>query len=213
MLQGQEGGFELAKQHSKFYSLEAEFGLDEYRMVAKIAAESSTEAELLFSSKATMEILRATDIRYERFDCSPKIHSDDRQNANNGKGGVVDYGPFARRENWERIEVDGRWLDLRESSGVGKKTPIFSQPVHEYYLRNSTACLGPFDWPIQGPSYFNGNRKEKDNHKLVFGADRKCVCKTVKVQVFQPLENDNTALSSQNGNFVIDLMKGTTDNQ
>jgi O-acetyl-ADP-ribose deacetylase (regulator of RNase III) len=38
-------------------------------------------------------------------------------------------------------------------------------------------------------------------------------CKTVKVLVFQPLEHNILAQSSQKGNFGIDLVKGTTDNQ
>jgi hypothetical protein len=173
---GVEDLIEYAKQQAVSYSLEAEFGLDEYQMIADISVEASPDSELLFNSKATMELLETKDLRLESFDCTPKIATDDRSRANNGKG-VEDYGAFGRRERYERITIDGKVFDLRDIDGK-RKIPKFSEPVHEGIMRYSTNCVKPFDWPIHGPSSFDGRVRSKDYYKFTFGTDRKCIFAT-----------------------------------
>lgn len=171
---GQDGLIDIAKQHANSFSLDAEFGLPEYRMVAEIEVESTPDSALLFSSRASMEVVQIDSVRFERFDINPKIIADDRISARNEKGGVLDLGPFARIERWERLHFDDKVFDLLGGNGV--RAPLNGiRQVHPVMLRLSTTCVKPFDWPIHTPGAFAGGTSEKDLYKLVFGEDRACV--------------------------------------
>ncbi len=84
-LLGQESTVDLATQQGKAYSLEAQFGLEEYHMLAVVSVEASPDSELLFTSKINMEVFQSGDLYLESFVCDPVITSDDRENASNGK--------------------------------------------------------------------------------------------------------------------------------
>jgi hypothetical protein len=169
---------ELVNQRAKAYSLEAEFALPEYQMLVDMEVESSPDSALLFSSKAKMELVQTKIGTFKRCDINPKIFADDRVGARNGKGGVMDFGPFARIERWERVVVDKRVFDLIDNSRVPipKTTPL--RPVHEVMLRLSTNCIKPFDWPIHGPGGFDSSAEERDSYKIVFGRERICIFAT-----------------------------------
>lgn len=177
LLFGQDELVSKGRECAKSFSLEAEFGLPEYQMVAEITAETPPDAALLFKSKATMGIFHTEEYLVEKFSCYPKILSDDRPNGNNGKGGVMDYGPFGRIENWERMTLKDCTVDL--INGQGKRiVPKWDAPVHPFTKSISTVCVKPFDWPIHGPSAFNGSMNEHDAYRFTFGADRKCISAT-----------------------------------
>ncbi len=163
---------EAAKKRAAAFALEAEFSLPEYHMIVDVVAESSPESALVFTSKSSMEVFQTKTIRFESFACEPKILSDARDGAINGKGGVLDYGPFARQERWERLIVDGMTFDLLDDDYKKVKS---SEPVHQFFLNLSTFCVKPFDWPLLGPGGFDGRAKEQELFKYIFGRDRVCV--------------------------------------
>ena len=163
---------EAAKERAVAFALEAEFALPEYHMVVDIDAESSPESTLLFTSKSSMEVFQTKTIQFESFASEPKILSDARDGAINAKGGVLDYGPFARRERWERLIVDGKTFDLLDDDFKKVKG---SEPAHPVSLNASTFCVNPFDWPLLGPGGFDGRKKEQELFKYTFGRDRVCV--------------------------------------
>lgn len=155
------------------FCLEAEFGLEEYLMIADITAESAPTASLLFKSRATMEVLEVDGVVVEKFNCRPKILSDDR--VKRVPGAIQDYGPFGRIEKWERLTVNGITVDLLDKSGLTQVKPNLSQPVSPILRRLSTVCIKPFDWPLQNPSSFLDTLGYRDLYKIEFGADRKCI--------------------------------------
>ncbi len=53
LLFAQDELVDKGRECAKAFSLEAEFGLPEYRMIAEITAETPPDAALLFRSKAT----------------------------------------------------------------------------------------------------------------------------------------------------------------
>lgn len=171
---GQDEHIDLAKNEAESFSLEAMFAFEEYRMFAEISVEASPDSELLFTSKATMEILQTSEYRVESFRNFPKIFSDDRLVRSTEKGGFILGGPFSRAENWERLVVDGNAYEMLDELGR-QKSPNFAQPIGLAELSLATACMQPYDWPLHGPTSFNPRFSERNFHKTTFGKDRVCV--------------------------------------